>query len=102
MIESKTAESRGFGSDRYKSVSFLTKEERDAVKKGEIVWYREDSSRVHGAGGYTDIRIVITKTVYANIFNTKTEKWERIPKRIYWKRRLPTQEEINQIELEKR
>lgn len=43
---SKTAKQSGYGSARYKSVTFLTKEERELVKKGVRVFF--ESERLSG------------------------------------------------------
>ena len=44
FIESKTAYKVGWGSDRYRRVSGLTKEERKAVRSGHAtVWFRIDA-----------------------------------------------------------
>ena len=44
FIESKTAYKVGWGSDRYRRVSGLTKEERKAVRAGDaVVWFRIDA-----------------------------------------------------------
>ena len=39
FIESKTAQKNGWGSMRFRSVTRLTADERQAVKDGHIVWF---------------------------------------------------------------
>lgn len=40
MIESITAKKVGWGTDRYRRVTGLTQTEREAVKEGDLVWFR--------------------------------------------------------------
>jgi len=42
MRQSLTARKHGWGRDHYRWVSGLTAEEREAVKNGEMVWFKID------------------------------------------------------------
>jgi hypothetical protein len=59
MIISKTAVQRGFGCQPYKSVSFLTYDERKAVRDGELVLFK--STRLSGGNYGTLWRKVLYK-----------------------------------------
>ena len=50
MIKSITAIKRGFGSIPHRSVSFLTKREREAVKNGELVYFQIDKTSYMQSG----------------------------------------------------
>lgn len=52
MIISITAESHGYGSEPYKWCSGLTKEERTAVKSGQVVVYEDDRLSNGNSGHY--------------------------------------------------
>jgi len=50
MIKSVTAIKKGFGSMPHRSVRFLTKEEREAVKNGEMVYFQIDKTHYMQSG----------------------------------------------------
>ena len=50
MIKSTTAVKRGYGSMPHRSVSFLTKEEREAVKNGETVYFEINKTHYMQSG----------------------------------------------------
>jgi len=64
MIKSVTAVKRGWGSVPHRSVSFLTKEEKEAVKSGEMVYFEIDKTH-YTQSGY---KIV---TCYAGKFDSR-------------------------------
>lgn len=51
IIISKTGEVHGYGSDPYKWVSHLTKEEREAVRAGRVVLVKAGRKSKCGPGG---------------------------------------------------
>lgn len=64
IIISETAKQSGFGTDRYKSVTFLTKAERKHARNGGIVAF--DSGRLSGGTHGTPWRVVVAKGRYLN------------------------------------
>jgi len=50
MIKSVTAVKRGYGSAPHRSVSFLTDREREAVKRGEIVYFEINKTHYTQSG----------------------------------------------------
>ncbi|MCA9980455.1 MAG: hypothetical protein KDD89_06475 [Anaerolineales bacterium] len=61
---SKTANQSGYGSDRYKSVTHLTKDERELVKNGVRVFFQSD--RMSGGRYGTYWRVAVYKNGYIN------------------------------------
>ena len=51
MQFSNTARQSGYGSDRYKNVTFLTSEERAKVKAGERIFFRAERLSAKGSSG---------------------------------------------------
>lgn len=60
IIISKTGQANGFGSDRFKSVTKLTKEEREAVISGGIVLV-EGCPPAHGKTGTTLRQVTVNR-----------------------------------------
>ena len=59
---STTAVQTGFGSAKWKKVTFLTKEERAAVRAGDVVLF--DSGRPCGGNHGTTLRMVLDRGSY--------------------------------------
>lgn len=76
LIESRTAEKHGWGSDPYRWVSHLTPAERDAVQAGSTVWFRIEANHYLQSG----YKIVVLS------------RWGR------WDSREPTAEERKAID----
>jgi hypothetical protein len=77
-LQSTTAKKQGWGSARWRRITGLTVEEQDAIKAGDIVWFRFTPWH-HAQSGY---KVVIYKGQYG--FDT----------------REPTPEELAQLKAE--
>ena len=76
LIQSVTAIKHGWGSAPYRSVSGLTKAERDAVKQKHLVWFRIEPWH-YTQSGY---KVVTYKQGYWNSREPRADELDAIQK----------------------
>ena len=72
ILISKTGKINGRGSDKYKWVSFLSKNERDAVRKGEVVLI-EDTNTHYATTKYKQVYFASNRFSHRNYYEQKEQ-----------------------------